>query len=301
MRAFGEPGVLSLALNGKSVKCNFYYLELNPSLFDVARRVLVPGKDYRLEDVMSRRDARFVRWLAKHNYSLRAHGLEKTKTSLKAFQSMCSRINRACRDCGLPEALGVELGDPHLFFVREELATLFGIELASALSMAVFSEKKQKTIRFIAEHPGSSHAELIEQRGFSRTRARKIVLEISERAALFGVDAFARSKNKGFRFSLSEEFAEAVAEKPSEKQSLSAYFTPRQEQIIWFFALHPTARFQTLFPEYACFGGTLPSKWMKVETGALKTSFQNHFPGLNYGAPNILSLWRLLNCLTCLS
>lgn len=240
LRVFGMPGVVFRSLNGKNA-CggNFYYLALTPELFCAEERKPVPGEHFKLPDVLSLRAARFIQRVAANNYSQLNPLCELLGVSPSSFYPIMEDVAAACRAFGLPKAIGIQHKQPRLYFVREEFALFFGLKTTSRLSMDVFSQQQQEAVRFLAEHPGSSHSDLVEHFGFSRKKAREVLLGIHQRAALFGFVAFRHHKNKKFCFSLSKEFAAAVSVKVSEAKALSTYFSSKQEELLLFFARHP--------------------------------------------------------------
>lgn len=245
-REYGADAVLLKTLDGERPKAGkFYWLGLNPELFEVEEWKPLPGVHYKLEDVFRPAQALIIEHVAAHAYSsvemiAKATGLKLETVCTYVF----SAINRQCKAVGLREAIESVEANPTLYCVNNEIASLFDLELGNGISLEIFSETERKLVRFLAENPKSTRKQVGEFLECSPHKVALLVENVDRKADLLGYRAIASYTSGMTRtnhLSLTQRFAEAVGLRVKEKHELSNYFTPKEIEAIMFLKGKPGA------------------------------------------------------------
>lgn len=243
-RHFGAPGIVQRTLHGKHASSGFYWLALNPELFEVEERKPEVGVHYRIRDVFHPGMVKIVDYLARNNYSPRSKITREAGVKNSTFPEYVCRINKYCRRDDFPEAIATaRAGKSHtLFCVTREFAQFFGLKLKRKLSRESFSKRQLEVIDFLAGHPESGVEELAALLHCSKSNIIPVVKGLNEIALLYGVKAVVhRDRGHLLLFSLTPRIASALKIEVSGSSPLKAHFTPRRLELIEFIAAHPNS------------------------------------------------------------
>ncbi|MBI5158635.1 hypothetical protein HY992_00780 [Candidatus Micrarchaeota archaeon] len=257
-REYGQNAVVVKTFNGKKATGGgFYWLALNPELFEANEKKPKVGTHYNLRDVFMRAQVKTLLFLASRGYATVGMIAKATGASAKEVKhQLCYSLREQCRSYGFPNPVEKRGRNPTLYKVTARFAKHFGLTLESRICLGVFSEAQQKMVEHVRENPGVTIKQMAERFELNASTVYATLGLISERAVLFGLQAFEKhSVRMEAHYSLSQEFEKAVLregktkgeenegteeEAQSEKKlALSTHFTSRQAELIELIAKNP--------------------------------------------------------------
>lgn len=252
--AFGVRGVLLRTFDGrKSSGGRFYWLALNPGLFDCMERKPVAGVDFGLRDVFQKRPAKLARFLVGNDFSPCARVAKHLGVSAEKVMHAVQRLNEECESQGFPRAVESVCSGVRLYRLRREFSEFFRLKLKQAIRFYCFSSAQQELLLFLAERPSSTAEELSSHFEISIANVNALIQRVNKQAKFFGLEAVSLRNGNRFYYSVSEELAEAVEElacvaerAPARKFELSMFFSPKQSELVKLVASNPNLSYDEI-------------------------------------------------------